>query len=124
MVKWLERTYRSVAHFLMWDVLRDSRTRPFFIWVGLLILVGTLIFHWLEGWGWVDSFYYCVITLTTVGYGDFTPTTTLAKLLAVFYVLNGVGVLVSFLSLVTEKRRENFAQRMPMQPAGERESQE
>ncbi|MGW8318045.1 MAG: potassium channel family protein [Candidatus Promineifilaceae bacterium] len=124
MVKWLERMSRSVAHFLMWDVLRDSRTRPFFIWVGLLILFGTLIFHWLEGWSWVDSLYFCVITLTTVGYGDLTPTTTLTKLLAIFYVLNGVGVLVSFLSIVTDKRRENFAQRMAMQPAGDQESQE
>lgn len=111
MAKPFERLFRSLAHFFMWDVLRDRRTRPSFVWVGVLILFGTVIFHWLEGWSWIDSLYFCVITLATVGYGDFTPTTPLAKLLTIFYVLNGVGVIVTFLSVIADVRRERFAER-------------
>jgi hypothetical protein len=29
-----------------------------------------VIFHYQEGWGWLDAMYFCVTTLTTVGYGD------------------------------------------------------
>ncbi|MGD2049482.1 MAG: potassium channel family protein [Chloroflexota bacterium] len=108
MKRWLERLIRQFGRFLLWDLVRDERTRPLFIWVGLLIVLGTVIFHWLEGWSLVDSFYFSVISLTTVGYGDFTPTTTLAKLIAVFYVLNGVGVILAFLDTAAEVRRDRI----------------
>jgi hypothetical protein len=28
------------------------------------------VFHWLEGWGLADAMYFCVVTITTVGYGE------------------------------------------------------
>jgi voltage-gated potassium channel Kch len=40
-----------------------------------LVIVGTVVFHLLEKWSWIDSLYFTVITLATVGYGDLTPTT-------------------------------------------------
>ncbi len=115
MKTWLEKLLRSFGRFLLWDLIRDERTRPLFIWAGILIFLGSAIFHWLEDWSWVDSFYFSVISLTTVGYGDFTPTTTLTKILAVFYVLNGVGILLAFLDTAAEVRRE----RLRMQPGQE-----
>ena len=33
------------------------------------LLTGTLVYHLLEDWSWVDSLYFSVVTLTTVGYG-------------------------------------------------------
>jgi hypothetical protein len=41
-----------------------------------------------------------VITLTTVGYGDLAPTTVPTKVFTIVYVLLGLGILVSFLSVV------------------------
>jgi len=38
------------------------------------LAAGTFFFHFIEGWRYIDAFYYTGITLTTVGYGDFTPT--------------------------------------------------
>ena len=108
MKTWLEKLLRSFGRFLLWDLIRDERTRPLFIWAGILIFLGSAVFHWLEDWSWVDSFYFSVISLTTVGYGDFTPTTTLTKILAVFYVLNGVGILLAFLDTAAEVRRERL----------------
>ena len=90
-------------------MISDPKTRPLYMWAGGLLILGTVVYHWLEGWGWLDSLYFCVISLTTVGYGDFTPDTVPAKLFTVFYVLNGVGILLSFLDTLAEMRRKKRA---------------
>jgi hypothetical protein len=64
-----------------------------------LLLIGTWVFHQIEGWSYLDSFYFSAISLTTVGYGDFSPKTDAGKLLTVFYVFVGFGVLVAFLTI-------------------------
>ena len=51
----------------------------------------------VEGWGIVDSLYFSVITLTTVGYGDLHPTSSLSKIFTIFYILLGIGVLMIFI---------------------------
>lgn len=60
--------------------------------LGGLILLGTLVYHYLEGWSWISSFYFSVTTLTTVGYGDLHPTTEISRLFTAVYVLLGVAV--------------------------------
>jgi hypothetical protein len=79
---------------LFLDVILDSRTRPIFLYTLLMIIIGATVYHLLEGWSWLDSFYFVVITLTTIGYGDLAPTTSLTKLITIFYALNGVIVLL------------------------------
>jgi voltage-gated potassium channel len=61
-----------------------------------LLLFGTVAFHFVEGWDWLDALYFCVITMATVGYGDFHPVTPLGKILTMAYVVVGLGVLVGF----------------------------
>lgn len=70
------------------------------ILVGALIStigLGTILFHFLEHWSWVDSFYFICITIATIGYGDFYPTTDLTKILTVIFSFAGIGMLLIFL---------------------------
>ena len=68
--------------------------------VALLALSGGAVFyHIVEKLTWLNSFYFCTITLTTVGYGDITPHTNAGKLFTIFYVIVGVGILGTFASL-------------------------
>jgi voltage-gated potassium channel len=40
-----------------------------------LLLTGTLFYWHFEDWTVIEALYFSVVTLTTVGYGDFSPTT-------------------------------------------------
>ena len=61
----------------------------------LLIVTASIFYHWVEGWGWIDAFYFSVITISTVGYGDFAPQTAIGKLFTSGYVLCGLGLFVT-----------------------------
>ncbi len=58
-----------------------------------LLVGGSVGFHLLEGWDWLDSLYTTVVTLFTVGYGDFTPETSAGKIFAMALILGGLGVI-------------------------------
>ena len=62
-----------------------------------LIVVGTVVFSLLEDWSIVDSLYFSVVTVTTVGFGDLTPDTDGAKLFTVLYILMGISIIGAFL---------------------------
>jgi amino acid permease len=87
--------------------LADPEFRSLCILVGIVIGSGTLFYHFVEGMSWIDAFYFCVITLTTVGYGDFAPKTTMGKLFTVVYIFVGLGLLAAFISYVAQQAREN-----------------
>ncbi len=65
-----------------------------------LIAVGTVVYKYLEGWSWVDSFYFTVCTVTTVGYGDLIPTTEMSRLFTAIYALAGVSLALASLGIV------------------------
>jgi voltage-gated potassium channel Kch len=88
------KNYHPFRNLFLIDVLRDPDSRPIIAWAGVTLIMGTFVYHWLEGWSYLDALYFSVISLATVGYGDLTPTTPTAKLFTIFYVLNGIGVLV------------------------------
>ena len=96
--------YIPLYRTLFLDVLYDSRTRPFMIYALFIVAAGSAVFHWLEGWSWIDSFYFVVVTLTTIGYGDFAPTTPLTKMITIFYGLNGIILLLVLFDTVRSIR--------------------
>lgn len=68
------------------------------ILVGLITL-GTVIFHSLEEWTWIQSFYFTVVTISTVGYGDVVPTNDTTRIVVSFFILIGVAVGAGIISL-------------------------
>ncbi|MBW2972132.1 potassium channel family protein [Candidatus Woesearchaeota archaeon] len=80
----------------------------------LLITLGTTVYHSIEGWSWLDSAYFTVITITTIGYGDMFPTHTVSKVFTMFFVFTGVGMFLFAISIIAERyftRRVNVLER-------------
>lgn len=90
------------------EILSDPVGRTVLSSVASMFVIGTLFFRWVEGWSLIDSLYFTVVTLATVGYGDFSPATTAGKVGAIFLILFGVSALLAFLNLLmtrTVRRR-------------------
>ncbi|GBE19534.1 MAG TPA: two pore domain potassium channel family protein [Candidatus Pacearchaeota archaeon] len=66
----------------------------------LVIVGGSFVYHSIEGWSKIDSIYFTVVTVTTIGYGDLAPITDAGKIFTIFFSFVGVGMGLYFLSLI------------------------
>ena len=51
-----------------------------------------------------NAFWWAVITITTVGYGDYTPDTIIGRIIAVVVMFSGIGIVVSLVTLLSQRR--------------------
>lgn len=79
---------------------QDKQYRDLLLTTIVIIAFGSTVYHHLEGWGWIDAVYFSVITLTTIGFGDFAPVTQEGKLFTIFYIVIGIGIILSFINTV------------------------
>ena len=76
----------------------------------ILFIYGIVGSHFIMGLDFIDSIYYAVITMATVGYGDYTPHTGIQKIFATTLAIGGVAVFAYVFNLMLtsfqEKMRE------------------
>ncbi|KAF9197953.1 hypothetical protein BGZ49_001374 [Haplosporangium sp. Z 27] len=65
------------------------------------LAIGALIMIWIEGWSFLESLFFGMITITTIGFGDTTPKTSGGRVFVVFY---GAGGIVLFAMAVNAIR--------------------
>ncbi len=68
-----------------------------------MLVIGATFFHHVQKLSWLDAFYFCTISLTTVGYGDITPASPVAKVFIMVYILVGIGILATFANLIVKR---------------------
>jgi voltage-gated potassium channel len=87
----------------IWALRREPQFSSLALLAAVAIISGTGFYSLVEGLRFVDALYFSVVTLTTVGYGDFAPETDAGKLFTTVYVLVGVGILLAFVTTVAAK---------------------
>ncbi len=87
----------------IWRGLKDREFRALFIMVVIILALGTLFYMRWEGWPWYDALLFCLVTLTTIGYGDPMPTHPGTKIFTIVYILIGIGIMVAFITKVASK---------------------
>ena len=86
-----------------------------FLFTAIVIFVSSVLIYVLEGsnpnsniHSFFSAVYWSVVTLSTVGFGDFTPVTKEGRFVTMFIIVSGVGVLSFFTSLIVSAFNERL----------------
>jgi voltage-gated potassium channel len=93
------------------------RLRFYLVVFTVLLFVGILGFMFIENLSLVDSIYFSVVTMATVGYGDIHPQSLVGKILALILIVGGVGTFLGIVACITDmflKRREEAFRRQKL----------
>ena len=113
----LFRHFHSIKVFV--NILKNKRFELYTlgIFLGFLIFIGSVAIYLFEGHAeggqiknLFDSFYWSIVTLSTVGYGDIVPHSTGGKLVAIVMIFSGIGILSFFTSLMVSGFSEEIYQ--------------
>jgi Ion channel. len=85
---------------------------------GVVIFVGTMIMYAVESGSEntkmktpLDALWWCIATVTTVGYGDVVPVTSLGRIVAIVHMFFGITLIAILLAVISntfyKKRIEN-----------------
>ena len=91
----------------LWLSLKDPEFQALFFLVVVTLASGAVFYRVAEGWSLFDSFYFSVITLTTIGYGDLSPSTTAGKIFTIVYIFVGLGIILGFVNAIAERSTED-----------------
>ena len=75
---------------------RDAEFKSLMIFIIVLLAGSTVFYSSIEDWTVIDSLYFSVMTMSTIGYGDFVPTTTFSKIFTIIYTILSIGSFVLF----------------------------
>lgn len=95
-------------------VRRTARNAFFKLFVGLLFVMvtgGFLVRLYEPNWSWQESIWWALVTSSSVGYGDFFPSTGGGRLVAVFVILSGMGVISTLSGFVSSTLIERHLNR-------------
>lgn len=95
MISFFINIYRFIK-IIFKGIKNDAEFRFLAIFLVILLLGSTIFYSRVENWSIIDSLYFSVMTMATIGYGDLVPTTDLSKVFTIIFTFLSIGAFVSF----------------------------
>jgi len=95
----------SLINVRLWK--DDEQFRSLVIILVVIILCGTVFYSLVEKWAVIDSIYFSIMTIATIGYGDLAPTTPLSKIFTIIMALSGIGIFVGIATRLAQEFTKN-----------------
>uniref|UniRef100_A0A183BWP4 Ion_trans_2 domain-containing protein n=1 Tax=Globodera pallida TaxID=36090 RepID=A0A183BWP4_GLOPA len=85
-----------------WDEQENTEVPVLLVFAILLLYIaaGGVLFAIMESWTYMDAFYYCFVSLTTIGFGDLVPDRHEYIVLMLIYLGVGLAVTTMCIDLV------------------------
>ena len=95
---------------LLLRVFNNKRLRTILVFILFFILIFGFIFFITEPdvKSFSDGLWWALVTITTVGYGDITPLTSIGRLVASALMFLGLGLIASLTAVVSVKFIQSF----------------
>ncbi|KQL50396.1 transporter [Heyndrickxia shackletonii] len=93
----LSRLIKGIIH-----TFHDKEFKVLLILTIAIILSGTIFYHEVEHLSIIDSLYFSIVTLTTIGHPYFSPETTLGKIFTIIYIFTGIGLVIGFIQKISK----------------------
>lgn len=104
----LVRITNRILRFLGLEVKVKPRFFRTFAMFIILIAFSTISIHFVEERSWFDSLYFTVSTISTVGFGDITPLSTVGKIIVILLIIFGIAIffliIESLMQIAVKKR--------------------
>ena len=65
-----------------------------------------------------DALWWSATTITTVGYGDYTPISPLGRAIAIIVMFAGIGIAVTLVGIISQKRVQRMQERLKSKSEG------
>jgi voltage-gated potassium channel len=69
-----------------------------------IVTLATVFFHYVEDWRWLDSIYFVIVTVATVGYGNLAPETDIGKIANIIVIIVGIGLFGVFANQLLKRQ--------------------
>ncbi len=86
----------------IYTAFRNTQVQALILTCVLIAVAQAFIFMRIEDWRFLDAFYFSVVSMATVGYGDFAPQTSLGKITALLFLMVGIGIFVLTVSSIAQ----------------------
>jgi hypothetical protein len=108
MISFFINLYRLLAA-TVYGLRKDDEFRALMALLLLLLVGGAFFYRGVEGWSVLDAIYFCVMTMSTVGYGDLVPTSPMSKIFTIVFTVLSIGIFAAVVSkvvqLILERRK-------------------
>jgi voltage-gated potassium channel len=95
--------------------MNDKTNVLILVAMAVVVLAGTSVMYSIESRApnthiktFLDALWWCIATVTTVGYGDITPVTIVGRVVALIYMFFGIAMISLVLSIISNRFRKRI----------------